>query len=249
MKFAALALLVFFAMSCSPASSSSIAEPSMTPTPDSNSSVQVGDLTPLSYDESRQIDEIQQKQIQAKQEKLVGVPPIIARTDFTNYRYPFGTLKDGKLEQPDPNGVGGVTYTISDLYYADLRGDRAKEAIVLVDVVHCGGSCDGGSLNLYFFMENRIRPTLIGKIITGSYAYGCAIRSLLIENRRINIEQFGQCSEHTDNASNDGPKFSIADITQSDYGFVGDSLKRFSSRIVVSPEVNVFQAGGDFIVR
>lgn len=161
------------------------------------------------------------------------VPFEFSTTDFRNFTYPFGKLVDGKIDGRTGDPLEwSLNYSLDTVGYGDLAGSPEKEAIVLVNMLGCGASCNGGSTLIFFYGIYKNKPKLIGRIETGSRADGCSIKSLVVENKKITLEQFGHCKEDVSNASNDTTnKFTIADITKNVFAFERDKLVRVSSEI------------------
>jgi len=118
--------------------------------------------------------------------------------DFRNFTYPSSlsksgvTLKDGNREYEDPVS-GGDRYHLQDVDYADLTGDGKKEAFVNVVRVICGGSCDGGSHLFYIYSVKQNKPSLLWRIESGSVAYGCGLKSFVVNRSTITLEAFRKC--------------------------------------------------------
>src|SRR5882724_3464129 len=126
------------------------------------------------------------------------VPEAFKKTDFKNLTYPVSlrrkpiTLKNGKFEYRE--GIGGNSFELEGVDYADINGDTKKEAIVQLFQLSCGGSCDGGSHLFYFYAMKSGRLTLLSRIETGSLAYGeCGLRSFSLRNSRLVLETFHVC--------------------------------------------------------
>jgi len=164
------------------------------------------------------------------------VPEEFRGVDFKNFKYPFGALTDGDLDERKPR-AGGTSYHLDDVFFVDLTGTPEKEAVVIINSVSGGASSDGGSVNVYFIAANQ---RIIGTINTGSRAYGCSLKSLTIQNKTINIEQFGSCVGRSDKSFPESScKFCIKDLTSSVYTFQKMKLLRESSQAIESPERNV----------
>jgi hypothetical protein len=175
------------------------------------------------------------------------VPPAFARIDFTNHyygRYRFSTgrrmrlaLKDGEREYDNPTSERGWI-SFKDAFYADLTGDGTPEAVVLLSHVQCGVSCDGGSALIYIYEVHKGRLNTLWRYETGSLAYGCGLKSLIIEGKQINLETFGRCLRPaTDNAGSG--KFIIGDVTRSVFRFNGRRFTRRSLKFLSRPETDV----------
>src|SRR5712692_2695205 len=106
-------------------------------------------------------------------EEKKKVPAAFKNIDFKNFSYPTSfkrasiRLKDGTYEYAVRRGGGGDTFDLMDVDYVDLTGDGEKEAVVRLDWVSCGVSCDGGSDLFYFYSIKRGRPVLLSRIEMG----------------------------------------------------------------------------------
>lgn len=127
------------------------------------------------------------------------VPSEFKGVDFKNFAYPSSfesgsvQLTDGSYEYPRPEGVGGDTFEFRGVDFVDMTGDGKKEAIVQIHWVSCGGSCDGGSHLFYVYSSKQNKPALFWRIESGSTAYGCGLKSLVVDGRKINLELFNEC--------------------------------------------------------
>ena len=166
-----------------------------------------------------------------EKEKFRRVAERFANVDFRNFKYPFGRLKDGELDTRDPNDppAGGMTFTLTDVFYVDLDANGNEEAIVLMTEVGCGVSCDGGAIVTYIYSADANTPRLRGKIDLGSRSSGCSLKSLAIENSKLEIVQFGKCTKGPySNPAVPKCKFCASGETTSTWIFEGGKLKRTS---------------------
>jgi hypothetical protein len=150
------------------------------------------------------------------------VPSRWAPIDFRHHsygQYKFSTerklnltLKNGEYEYDFSESSGW--FWLHDVYYVDVTDDQIPEAIVDVAHVECGGgSCDGGA-NLFFIYSinagGKLKQLL--RYETGSYAYGCGLKSLTLEGKEVRFELFGRCPRPA--MENPGPqKFMVKDLT------------------------------------
>lgn len=132
-------------------------------------------------------------------DKEKDVPVEFKNIDFKNFSYPTSfrkanvRLKDGTYQQAVRHGVGGDTFDLMNVDYVDLTGDGEKEAVVRLDWVSCGVSCDGGADLFYFFSIKHGRPTLLSRIETGSFAYDCGLKSFVLDKTNLTLETFRPC--------------------------------------------------------
>ena len=200
------------------------------------------------------VDDVKLGRLEKQNSVFKVVPQEFAKVNFKNFNYPSNrevrviSLKNGgyeyayKAPKGEKYGSGGEDYDLKNVYFLDVTGDKKKEAIVLISVLSCGGSCDGGAYLLYIYSANYKKPKLLWRLETGSRAYGCSIKSLSIETSKINIELFGRCITEKD-VEDDSlgilPKFNIKDSTQLLYEFDGKSFARKRKEYVSVPERNI----------
>jgi len=111
-------------------------------------------------------------------------------------------------------------FNLQDVYYRDLTGDGSPEAIVRLLHLRCHGTCDGGSDILYIYSRRNGKLKNIWRYETGSYAYGCGLKSITFQDKEITMQLFGRCS--TQAMVSPGPaKFLVEDLTFSIFEFDG----------------------------
>ena len=174
------------------------------------------------------------------------VPRAFAGIDFENhsygsYRLPAGTridlrLNGGKLYYAPDEDRGWFAF--KDAYYADVTGDGAPEAIVILWHVQCGGSCDGGAALVYIFAARKHGLQRIWRYETGSYGYGCGLKSLTVENKQIVLETFGRCPKQAMEDPGFG-KFNVEDETRSVFRFNGRRVVRSELKFLSTPARDV----------
>jgi hypothetical protein len=180
------------------------------------------------------------------------VPESFAHIDFQNrsygsYRLFSGNkialvLKAGEFEYNNfPPDRG--RFSFSDVYYADLTGDRIPEAIVMLSHVQCGGgSCDGGSVVFYIYAVRKGKLQRLWHYETGSYGYGCGLKSFTTQNKQIVLEAFGRCPK----PATDYPgtnKFVIEDLTRLVFRFNGKRFVRSKLKFSSAPATDVKNLG------
>jgi len=157
-------------------------------------------------------------------------------------------LKNGEYEYDFPERDRGW-FSLKDVFYVDVTGDQIPEAIVNLSHVQCGGgSCDGGSDLFFIYSINYQRK--LKKLLqyeTGSYGYGCGLKSLTLKDEEVRLELFGRCPEP--GKDNPGPgKFMVKDVTQlvflyTDKGFIAPGPKFISTDLQdvrnYRPEVHI----------
>lgn len=149
------------------------------------------------------------------------------------------TLKNGEYHyELGKNGLGW--FSLKNVYYADVTGDQVPDAIVNLEHVECGyGSCDGGA-DLFFIYsinaEGKIKE--LWQYETGSYGYGCGLKSLTSEGTKIRLELFGRCPPHVTNY--EGPsKFMSSDLSQLDFRYNGKRFIEDRMEFISTPVTDV----------
>src|ERR1043166_7940078 len=128
--------------------------------------------------------------------KAVEVPARFQSVDFANFSYPtkyFGTVKLTSGQYEKAQNLGGTTISFGSVDYADLNGDQQPEAVVRLNQLICGGSCDGGSTLFYFFTIRNRKPVLLSRLETGSVAYTCGLKSFDLRGGKLTLETFRRC--------------------------------------------------------
>ena len=222
--FALLSLLIslgFFALLFRPRQAANRSRQTKSPAPAASPQVQV-ELTPADPNE-----------------KFRFVPPNFTQVDFAN-RY-YGLYKnaielnliDGKYEYSDGDG-GGESFDLKDVYYTDVTGDDTPEAIVFLWHVECGVSCDGGNALFLVFRNQRSNLKEIWRFETGSYAYGCGLKSLTLMKKQIAVQMFGKCSKPE--LGDNGPgEFLVGNTTLSTFRFSGNWFVKRETEFFYAP--------------
>ena len=117
----------------------------------------------------------------------------IRKIDFRNFTFPGFQdrriiLKSGKQEIT--RECGGTIYTLGDIAYVDLTGDRKEEALVEVeDFSGCGSSCV--SYGYYVYATKNNRPHLLWRYSTGCEGEG-GLMDFRLEGMELVFELFGK---------------------------------------------------------
>ena len=179
------------------------------------------------------------------------VPDDYKNIDFNNYYYGVYAFPNGKeVDLALYSGVLGLPddlgwFELKDVYYKDVTGDREPEAIVRLSHVTCNGSCDRGSDLLYLYSKREGKLTRIWAYETGSYAYGCGLKSLMLGNKQLVLELFGRCPKPA--MENPGPqKFVVEDLTIIVFEFDGDRFLTKTMEYVPEPARSVKNYEPDF---
>jgi len=155
--------------------------------------------TPLEPSESSHVDPL---------DRFRFVPENFSKVDFKNFSYgvysvsvgkPVSlTLNDGKMW--DDSGW----FNLEDVYYQDVTGDGSPEAIVRLLHLRCSGSCDGGADLFYIYSRRNGRLKNIWQYETGSYAYGCGLKSFSLRGKQVVLELTNGCTKEV--VSYPGPR-------------------------------------------
>lgn len=175
-------------------------------------------------------------------ERFRLVPTNFSGVDFENFSYGIYqspelktltlTLTDGKMW--DDSGW----FNLQNVYYKDLTGDGSPEAIVRLLHLRCNGSCDGGSDVFYIYSRRNGKLKNIWRYETGSYAYGCGLKSLMVGDGEIIMDLFGRCS--TEAMVSPGPaKYLVEDLTSTVFEFDGRQFTTKSTRYITDGMRNV----------
>ena len=175
-------------------------------------------------------------------------PPAFRRVDFKNLSYPISwknemvSLQDGKREYYQHKNLGNGWFELSGVDYVDITGDEREEAVVVLDAVLCGVSCDGGSHLFYFYSVEKSKLRLLWRFETGSLGYGCGLKSFHLGKRKITLEVFNTCIfkgatlEPLHDPEQSGGKFHANSHTRLDFKFHGRKPALNKREIVPSPQ-------------
>lgn len=184
-------------------------------------------------------------------ERKKSVPSAYRDVDFNNFDYVTTLrgrirLKDGHYEYTHPRGLGGDTFNLSDVHYVDLTGDGKEEAIVNLNQLSCGASCDGGSHLFYFYLTKNGQPREFWRLETGSLAYGCGLKSFVLAKRQITLEVFTSChlkgrilESGPDPYAASGGKFFAASFTRFRFKFSGHRSEVENRELLPYPQNDV----------
>lgn len=170
------------------------------------------------------------------------IPGNFSDVDFQNFSYgaytspdlkPLTlTLTDGKMW--DDSGW----FNLQDVYYNDITGDGSPEAIVRLLHLRCHGSCDGGSDLFYIYSRRNGKLKNIWRYETGSYAYGCGLKSITLGDKQIVMELFGRCSIQA--MVSPGPaKYLVEDLTATILEFDSRQFRTKSMKYIPESLSNV----------
>lgn len=180
-------------------------------------------------------------------EKFRIVPEEFKLIDFKNFTYPTGMMK-GKIEMKN----GGFVFEdrkecdnhfgdLKDVFYLDLKGDRSKTALVIINDVACGcGSCDGGSHALYLYDAAENKPELLWKYQTGSTGFGDGMKFLSVADKRITLEFFEKLSdEDAEKEPYKSTKFRAKNVRRETFAFNGKTFAKIDTRRIATNELDV----------
>lgn len=165
--------------------------------------------------------------------------------DFRNYSYgryafPHGrrvdlTLRSGEYEYNFEEVRGW--FRLDDVYYADLTGDGDPEAIVMLSLVQCGASCDGGASLFRIYTRRKSSLRTIWQYETGSTAYGCGLKSFRATPKHIVMELVGRCPRPAHESPGPG-KFLIENITRLTFNLNGQHFTRQKIEFISTPAID-----------
>jgi hypothetical protein len=177
------------------------------------------------------------------------IPASFRGVDFKNFSYPTNfrkrniRLREGSYEIA--SGLGGDTFELEDVNYADLTGEGKKQAVVQLSWLSCGVSCDGGSNLFYVYSIQRGRLRLLSRIETGSLAYTCGLRSFDLNKRRIVVETFRRCHlngvaiKNNYDVDGRGGKFMADRFTRFVFEFHGRRLRQRERAVLSNAEQDI----------
>jgi len=143
-------------------------------------------------------------------------------------------LKGGALQLPNRSGW----FALKDVYYTDMTGDGQEEAIVWMNHVTCGASCNGGANLFYIYAERDGKLKRIWQHETGSYERGCGLKSFILSEKQIVVELFGDCTLTTTDDS--APlNFSAQGFTSIRLEFDGQRFAQKSIDFFITPPRDV----------
>jgi hypothetical protein len=183
--------------------------------------------------------------------KLKDAPTEFKGIDFKNISYPISwkhrtiSLKDGHVEFFEDKYLGNAWFDLEDVDYVDLIGNGKLGAIVQLNAVMCGASCDGGSQFFYFFSIKGRKLTLLSRIETGSLAYTCGLKSFVLRNRSIVLEAFRKCSfdglslMSAYDGDEGGNKFIAREFTRLKFEFNGTGFVLKTRELHPNPDLDV----------
>jgi hypothetical protein len=165
--------------------------------------------------------------------------------DFKNFSYPYRLssgkhvnfhLKNGQYEYDYPGARGLVE--LHHIYITNLINDREPEAVVMLLHATCGASCDGGSALFYVYSFRNRRLIPFWQYETGSFGYGCGLKSFSAKRGTLTLELFGRCSRHNQTDSSPG-KFLVKDMTRITFKSTGRGFVLRKRQFFSSPERDV----------
>jgi hypothetical protein len=175
-------------------------------------------------------------------EKFRAVPDNFLEVDFRNLAYGSYKTSDGESRaltlRQGTVGDESEWFELKDVFYKDLTGDRMAEAFVRIR----HGLCDGYSCNstdlFYIYTTRNGKLKNLWQYQTGSYAYGCGLKSLILGDKQMVLELFGRCS--TQAMISPGPaKFLVEDATSTVFEYDGRRFMTKSAKYILEPMRNV----------
>jgi hypothetical protein len=181
-------------------------------------------------------------------EKFRYVDLSFPQSDFKNrsygqYRFSSGKTIDlkvtnGELEYDfEPQGSRGWFF-LKDILFTDVTGDGTADVLIWLVHVECGLSCDGGRALFYIYTIRDEAWKEIWKYETGSYGYGCGLKSLTVLNKQLVLQMFGRCAE-PENVDSEAEKFVATYSTISQFRFNGSRFVKRENEFVSVPKTEV----------
>jgi hypothetical protein len=126
--------------------------------------------------------------------KLLPTATKIKQIDFKNFTYTGPadydvsfTLKNGAKDQARLNETG---YSLLDVNYFDVTGDREEDAIVIIGI-QTGGSATPVLVFVYSLVGDT--PKVLWKFVSGDRAEG-GLKEIYLENDELVVELFGDAA-------------------------------------------------------
>jgi hypothetical protein len=178
------------------------------------------------------------------------IPLPFQQIDFANRTYRSSLwkgpirLKDGAVEIPYEK-IGGDSFDLEDVYFADLNGDGIDEAIVPLFWLECGISCDAGSYLFFIYSMRNGRLRLLQELSTTSLAYECGLKSFTLNGKQLTVEVFKTCKytgssfKPTDNSYRDDWKFFSHKFSRFTFAFTGNKFVLKKREFFPNPEPHV----------
>lgn len=242
MKVVFPTLLLLVLVGCATRSAADAMRETAQPSPPvANANQQTNSPFPKIGYEREKIDREKRKELEAQNARFKIVPAEFGKVDFKNFKYPSVTLKDGEFRYYQDKRLGNGWFSLIDVFYVNLNEDEKKEAVVLLNSVNCGVSCDGGRTIIYFYAARKGKAEWLEQIETGSGSGGCSLKSLSIKDKKIILEQFGNCEKDSSYEEDrvHSCKYCVKDLTRSVYSFKNGELVREKSETTEAPETNV----------
>jgi hypothetical protein len=187
-----------------------------------------------------------------------SVPGRWAPVDFKHYSYGRYKFYDGrKISLVLENGqygyeLGGNSaawFSLQDVYYFDVTGDDIPDAIVDISVDMCGIACDGGSHLLFIYsIDSDGRVKELFQFKTGSYGYGCGLKSVTLERKKVSLDLFGRCTRPAMQYPGSG-KGLIKNLTHLAFSFSHKGFIQTEKKFVSSPETDVNEYKAEFYIH
>jgi hypothetical protein len=157
--------------------------------------------------------------------------------DFMNFSYGDYVRSDGKrrplIIQQGMMADDPGWFEVKEVFYNDLTGDGTPDAIVRLAHVQCDDMCYATDL-FYIYTPRNGKLKNLWRYETGSYVYGCGLKSLTVGDKQMVMELFGRCS--TQAMISPGPaKFLVEDATLTVFEFDGSRFITKSAKYIIEP--------------
>ena len=161
---------------------------------------------------------------------------------YGEYKFSSGerldlTVYNGEFEYDFGPDKERGWFFIKDTFFTDVTGDGKDDAIVWFAHVECGASCNGGSSLFYVYSLRGEGLKEIWRYETGTYGFGCGLKSLTVLNKQLVVKMFGRCSQPEKGTGEN--KYTATGATIANFYFNGARFVKKETEFVSGPEVMV----------
>lgn len=175
-----------------------------------------------------------------RNERYREVPASFKRIDFRNRSYGNYMFQDGRyVDLTMTAGQYGLFvdvshwFTVRDVFYTDLTGDRRPEAIVRMSHLRCRQSSDGVADLFYAYTLDQGALREIWQFETGTWVYGCGLKTFTTKDQQIEVELFGSCTNMT--VSSVSQPHVVDMLTRLDFRYDGERFVSHARRLLPLP--------------
>jgi len=170
-------------------------------------------------------------------------PADFKNRSYGQYRFSYGkkielNLNNGELEYDFGTKLSRGWFFLKDLLYTDVTGDGVADALIWLNHVECGVSCDGGRALFFIYTARNGEWKEIWRYETGSMADGCGLKSLTVLNKQLVLQMFGRCAQ-PETFGSYAERFVASYTTISQFRFNGSRFVKRETDFVSVPAKNV----------